>query len=201
MNWGDSLCLVFFLGGTGSNVVTGVWLELLLLWWSHIQLAGSGVHRTGLYGTRIPSTCLVLSRVGQDDWVEYFLLLCVGEGVRSRSVPLIMAGMGHVCCYTGLLYVVAIVCIAILPAYRILGTCCLTHICRSHWYRQLVKFDQCYWLPITCSQNISPYWIDGNLANDFILMWRDSSDYICSWTDNGLIWSHLAHISPIFDTR
>ena len=29
---GDSLCLVFFLGGTGSNVVTGVWLELLLLW-------------------------------------------------------------------------------------------------------------------------------------------------------------------------
>ena len=46
----------------------------------------------------------------------------------SRSVPLIMAGMGHVFSLilypqnydTGLLYVVVIVCIAILPACRIL---------------------------------------------------------------------------------
>ena len=74
----------------------------------------------------------------------------------SRSVPLTMAGMGHVFSLilypqnydTGLLYVVVIVCIAILPACRILTF--VEVITRGH--------------------NINPSYIDGNLVNGLLLM-------------------------------
>ena len=88
-------------------------------------------------------------------------------------------------------YLDVIVCIAILPACRVLDhtCCCLTHICRRHWYRQLVKFDQCYWLPRTCGHNSSPYCIDDNLVKGSNLTWWDERRewQITAWYD---------HISP-----
>ena len=69
MNCGDSLCLVFFLGG--SNVVTGVasplvisysigWVRCFLTRWS------TSDWRAWYVDMIIPSTCLILSGVGQD---------------------------------------------------------------------------------------------------------------------------------------